>query len=356
MENGDKKIIELNQVRTKLQSKAFEESKSLRFDVSPGKVIKGFLVQVKGYFTPTFTGSPTVEPGGIMAALVDSIAYYNDRGHVIKKITPEQARFQARYLRGQPAVELYKANATALGDSPSKGTLATPFALGTSTQNVAFLTAIEVPFEDVFTPASMSKTFYPVGKNVQNYIEVNTRLFKNIERYGGSDVSACTGTATIEISLIEAPAFMDDNPANYEIFRQTYLQPIFTGVQNDYPIDLPRQGRLAGLYLSLKDGTNRTLVNMDKANDVRFRLIKDGTKIVADATLLNLINENMTKRNIDDVVPGTAYMSLRNNSVYGTELPANTYSKLELQVTLPSSLSYNALLNVGIDDILPRLG
>lgn len=349
----------LNKITTKLQAKAFEEGKSIRFDVPAGKVIKGFMVQVKGYVAPTFTGSPVLEPHGIMAALISSIAYYDDRGNALKKVSPEWMRYQARYLVGQPAIELYKTNATSLGSSPSKGTLATPFAIGTTGQSVALASAVDVSFEDNYSDAP-SKTFYDVGENVTNYIEISCRQFKDIQQYGETLITACTGSIDIEITLYELDRSEFGSKSKkvieaggYEVFRQVEITPQFTGSVNDYPVDLPRQGRISNIRFAIDDTANRTRIDYDKASNVRIKIVKEGTQIVADSTLLNLMYENMSKRNIDDVVPATANLNFRNNSVYGTELETAGISQLQALLTLPSTMSFSpAIVKIGICDIL----
>lgn len=344
-----------NQVRTPLPAEKMKEGKSVRFPVSAGKVLKGFQVSIKGSVKPTFTGAPVLEPGGIAAALIESVKYQDDNAQVIKSITPDWARYQARYLLGQPAIELYKTNSLTLGNNPSKGTLATPFAIAATTQDVAISSSFNVYFENVLSQAeTWQNTFYNVGKQVSNYIEITFKKFTDIQQYGETLITAATGDVDVEIILFEAPAFLDDENGElkvFDIFRQTYITPQFKA-SGETQIELPRNGKMQGIFLQLKDGANRTLISYDDAANVKLRLVRDGNIGIAQTTLLALIQENMGKRNIADVIPATAYMPLMNNSFYTSALPANSFAKLELFVTLPSTMTFSpALLTIGIDDI-----
>lgn len=345
-----------NQVRTRLPVEKLKEGGSVRFAVSAGKVLKGFGVSLIGRVTPTFTGSPVLEPSGIAAALIDSVKYLDDNGSVIKNVTPDWMRFQARYLNGQPAIELYQTNSLVITNAASKGTLATPFAIGTTGQNVAIMSSFHVSFENVMSQQeTWANTFYNVGKQVSNYIEINCKKFTDIQQYGETLITACTGDVDIEITLYEAPALLDDENGElkvFDIFRQSFITPQVKA-SGETPIELPRTGKIQGIRLQLKDGPNRTLISYNDAKNTKIRLVRDGNIGIAETSLLALIQENMGKRDIADIMPATAYMPLMNNSFYNTALPANAFAKLELVVTFPSTLTFSpALLEIGIDDIV----
>lgn len=345
------KVANFSQRSSKLQAQTFQENSSMRFQVSAGKVLKGFVVQLVGYVTPTFGSPVTLHQHGIMDALISSIQFVDDSGNTHKKVTPEWMRYQQRYLVGTPAPEYYKTNSTTLTNSPTKGTDNTPFALGTTGQSVAFATAIEISFENKLS-TSLSKTFMATRGNIASYIQIDTKAFKNIEKIGGSVISACTGNATIEIQLIEAPVELESVP--FEVFRQAYTQLRIPGQFNSVPLEISRQGRIQGIRIALSEGAGLDRISIDKAANTRFKLIKDGSEIIRDVTLLNLIYENMTKRNQDDMVQGTAYMTLLNNMDYDTALPAIAFRKLDLEISTPSDLTYSptALLELGVDEIL----
>lgn len=353
MGNENSNIV-LSTRSSKLQSKKFQESNSMNFPVPAGKVIKGFVVQLKGYFTPTFASAPTLNPHGIFDSLVNAISFVDDKGNVIKKVTPEWMRFQARHLVGNPAPEYYKTNSTTLGSTPTKGDVSTPFAVGTSTQNVAFVTALEVSFENKVS-TDWAKTFFALRSNIASYIQIDTKLFKNIEKTGGSNITACTGDVDVEIQLIEAP--MEMQSIDFDIWRQSFIKVAIGSQLNEYPIELPRTGKIQGLRLALSHGSGADRVNMDLASNTRIKLVANGREIIRDVTLLNLIYENMSKRFQDDMIPGTAYLSLLNNSDYNTALPANQYQRLDLVVSTDSAMTYSpqASLEIGIDEILKSL-
>lgn len=346
------KILNLSQRSSKLQAKPFVENTSIQFPVSAGKVLKGFIVQLKGKVTPTFGSAPTPHQHGLMDALIAAITFVDDAGNTHKKVTPEWMRFQQRHLVGAPAPEYYKTNSATLTSSPTKGTDATPFAFGTTGQDVAFMSAIEVSFENKLS-TSLAKTFLALRGNIASYIQIDTRSFKNIEKKGGSAITVCTGDVTIEIQLIEAPQELENIP--FDVYRQSYIQQNISGQLNSVPLEISRQGRIQALRIALSEGAGLDRISADKANNVRLKLIKNGTEIIRDVTLLNLINEGMVKRNQDDMVNGTAMMILLNNSDYDTALPANTFSKLELEITTPVDITYSpsALLEVSVDEILP---
>jgi hypothetical protein len=339
---------------SKLQSKKFVESNSMTFPVPAGKVIKSFVVQTKGNVTPTFASAPTVHPHGIMDALINAISFIDDKGNTIKKVTPEWMRFQCRHLVGNPMPEYYKVNATTLGTTPTKGVEGTPFAVGTTGQSIAFVSSIEVSFENKLS-TDWSKTFYALKSNIASYIQIDTKSFKNIEKAGGANITACVGDVDIEIQLIEAP--MEMNSLDFEIFRQSFIKQSISQQLNEFPIELPRQGRIQGLRLALSQGAGLDRISMDLASNTRFKLVGNGREIIRDVTLMNLISENLTKRFQDDVVNGTAYLSLLNNSDYRTALPANAYSRLDLVVSTDSTMTYSpsAQLEIGIDEILAPL-
>lgn len=344
-------VVNLSQRSSKLQSKPFVPSTSIQFPVSSGKVLKGFIVQLKGYVTPTFGAPPTLHPHGIMDALIASIQFVDDAGNTHKKVTPEWMRFQQRYLVGSAAPEYYKTNSTTLTSSPTKGTDTTPFAVGTTGQSVAFVSAIEVSFENKLS-TSLAKTFLSLKGNVSSYIQIDTRAFTNIEKTGGSVITACVGDVAIEIQLIEAPQELANVP--FEVFRQAYSQTRISGQLNSVPVEISRQGRIQGIRIALSEGAGLDRISIDKASNTRLKLIKNGTEIIRDVTLLNLMYESLTKRNQDDMVPGTAYMALLNNSDYDTALPAVAFSKLELEISTDSTMTYSpaALLEIGVDEIL----
>lgn len=348
---GQPAVINLSQRSSKLQPKPFSEGTSIQFPVPAGRVLKGFIVQLKGSVTPTFGSAPTPHQHGLMDALIAAITFVDDAGNTHKKVTPEWMRFQQRWLVGAPAPEYYKVNSSTLTSTPTKGTDSTPFAFGTTGQEIAFMGALEVSFENKMS-TSWAKTFNALRGNISSYIQIDTKKFSNIEKKGGSAITACIGAVTIEIQLIEAPQELQDIP--FDVFRQSYIQSNISGQLNSVPLEISRQGRIQGLRIALSEGAGLDRISADKANNVRLKLIKNGTEIIRDVTLLNLIYESMVKRNQDDMVPGTAYMSLLNNSDYDTALPANTFSKLELEVTTPSDLTYSpsALLEIGVDEIL----
>jgi hypothetical protein len=351
----DKRIINLSQRSSKLQSQKFKENTSMVFPVSAGKVLKGFIVQIKGYVTPTFTGAPVLNQHGIMAALINAISFVDDKGNTYKKVTPEWMRWQARMLLGSPAPEYYKANSTTLTTAPSKGDVTTPFAIGTSTQNVAVFSALEVSFENKIS-SSWAKTFLALRSNISSYIQIDTKALKDIEKAIASPlISACTGDIDVEIQLIEAPKEMSDTP--FDVFRQSFIQQRISGQLNSYPIELSRSGSIQGIRIALSQDIGLNRVSMDVASNTRLKLIRDGSEIIRDVTLLNLMSENASKRFLDDVIPGTAYMSLLNNQDYNTALPARSFTKLELEVSTDASMTYSptALLEIGVDEILSSL-
>jgi enamine deaminase RidA (YjgF/YER057c/UK114 family) len=349
---ADQKILNLAQRSTKLQTKSFAENSSMQFPVSAGKVLKGFIVQLKGYVTPTFASAPTLHQHGLMSSLISSISYVDDAGNTHKKVTPEWMRYQQRYLVGAPAPEYYKVNSTSLTSAPTKGTDATPFAVGTTGQSVAFVAATEVSFENKMSTL-WSKTFLPTRGNVSSYIQIDTKSFKNIEKDGGSNITACVGDVQVEIQLIEAPLELQD--VNFDVFRQSYSQNRISGQLNAALIKLPTGGKIQGIRIALSEGAGLDRISLDKCGNTRFKLIKNGTEIIRDVTLLNLIYENMTKRNQDDLVQGTAYMTLLNNMDYDTALPASSFNTLDLEVTTDPNMTYSptALLELGLDEILP---
>lgn len=345
------KVLNLSQRSSKLQPKPFAENTSIQFPISAGKVLKGFIVQLKGKFTPTFASLPTPHQHGIMDALIAAISYVDDAGNTHKKVTPEWMRFQQRYLVGSPAPEYYKVNSNVLTSSPTKGTDTTPYGFGATGQDVAFMSAIEVSFENKVS-TSLAKTFNALRGNISSYIQIDTRGFKNLEKKGGSNLTACIGDVTIEIQLIEAPKELETVP--FEVFRQSFIQTNISGQLNSVPLEISRQGRIQGLRIALSEGAGLDRISADKASNVRIKLIKDGSEIIRDVTLLNLIFENMVKRNQDDMVNGTGYMTMLNNHDYDTALPANTFSKLELEISTPVDMVYSpsALLEIGVDEIL----
>lgn len=348
---AEKNVLNLSQRSSKLQPKPFVENTSIQFPISAGKVIKSFIVQIKGKAAPVFASLPTPHQHGIMDALISSISFVDDAGNTHKKVTPEWMRFQQRHLVGAPAPEYYKVNSAVLTSTPTKGTDSVPFAFGTTGQEIAFMCATEISFENKMS-SSWAKTFNALKGNIASYIQIDTRGFKNLEKKGGSNITACLGEATIEIQLIEAPKELEN--ISFDVFRQSFIQTNISGQLNSVPLEISRQGRIQGIRIALSEGTGLDRISPDKASNVRLKLIKDGTEIIRDTTLLNLIYEGMVKRSQDDMVPGTAYMTLLNNSDYDTALPANTFSKLELEVSTPSDLVYSpsAVLEIGVDEIL----
>lgn len=346
-----KRILNLCQRSSRLQAQAFREGTSLLFPVSAGKVIKSAIVTIRGYVAPVFTVAPTLHPHGIMDALISSIQFVDDAGNTHKKVTPEWMRYQQRYLLGKPSPELYKVNSTTLTSTPTEGNDTTPFAIGTTGQNVAFVSSVEVSFENKLS-TSLAKTFLALRGNIASYIQIDTRNFVNLEKRGGTNLTSCTGSVTVEVKLIEAPTEMSDIP--FEVFRQSYIQSNISGQLNSVPIELSRQGRLQGLRIALSHGAGWDRVSPDIAANTRFKLIGNGSEIIRDATLLDLQYEVLTKRPQDNYIPGCAYMSLLNNSDYDTALPSAEFRKLELEVTTDSSMTFSpsALLEIGVDEIL----
>lgn len=348
---ADNKVINLSQRSSKLQVKPFAENSSMQFQVSSGKVLKGIIIQMKGYVTPTFGSAPALHPHGIMDALIAAISYVDDAGNTHKKVTPEWMRYQQRYLVGAPCPDYYKVNSQVLTSTPVKGTDSLPFAVGTTGQSVAFFAGLEVSFENKLS-TSWAKTFLATRGNVSSYIQLDTRSFKNIEKTGGSAITACVGDVQVEIQLIEAPIELANVP--FEVFRQSYTQLRIPGQLNSVPVKLSTAGRIQGLRIALSEGAGLDRISLDRAANTRFKLIKNGSEIIRDVTLANLILENMTKRNQDDMVPGTAYMTLLNNADYDTALPASTFETLDLEVTTDPAMTYSptALLEIGVDEIL----
>jgi hypothetical protein len=200
-----RKMLNLCQRSSRLQSQAFAEGRSVQFPVSAGKVLKSAIVTIRGTATPVYTVAPTVHPHGIFDALISSISYVDDAGNTHKKVTPEWMRYQQRYLLGKPAPELYKVNSSTLTSSPTEGTDATPFAFGTTGQVIAFVASIEISFENKLS-TSWAKTFLALRGNIASYLQVDCRNFTNLEKYGGTNLTSCTGSVTIDVKLLEAPA------------------------------------------------------------------------------------------------------------------------------------------------------
>lgn len=346
-------IITASQRSSKPQAQSFSQNNSMKFPVSAGKVLKGVIVQLKGYITPSFGGAVTLHQHGIMDALIAAVSYVDDAGNTHKKVTPRQMRFQQRILNGQTAPEYYKVNSTSLGNAPTKGTDATPFALGTTGQSVAFVSALEVSFENKLSTFP-SRTFLPTKGNVSSYIQIDTKAFSNIEKIGGSVITACLGDVQVEIKLLEAPAELA-TLGDYDVFRQSFIQNSIPAVLNQFMLQLSTNGRVQGLQLAFYEGAGRDGISMDKAANTRIKVIKDGVETIHDTTLLNLMLENLAKKSQDDVVPGTAYLSFLNNMDYSTALPANSFKTLHLELTTDPTMvvSPAAMFEIGIDEILP---
>lgn len=348
---ADVKVINMSQRSSKPQAQAFKENDSMRFQVSAGKVLKGIHIQMKGNVTPTFASAPSLHQHGIMDALIASIQYIDDAGNTHKKVTPKGMRFQQRILNGAAAPEYYKVNSTSLTSTPTKGTDATPFAIGTTGQAVAFVTGLEISFENKVS-TSWSNTFLATRGNVSSYIQIDTKAFKNIEKAGGSNITACIGDVQVEIRLLEAPLELAGN--YFEVFRQSYFQNRIPGQLNQYLLKLSTAGRIQGIQIGLFEGAGLDGISMDKAANTRLKLIKNGSEIIHDTTLLNLQMENLAKKSQDDLVPGMAYMSLLNNQDYSTALPASTFETLDLEISTDATMVYSptALLELSLDEIL----
>lgn len=344
----------LSQRTSKNQQKDYAENQRIGFKVPTGKLLKSFLVQITGYFTPGFSSAPSLNPLGLMDALVNSISYVDGNGNVIKNVTPAWMRDQARMLVGSPAPELYQVNSQTL-TTPKQGTVATPFEIGTTGQKVAFRTCVEVIFENKLSTAH-SATYQSTDGRGESYIYIDCNKFAAIEKAGGSNLTSCTGVAKIDITLREAAPELV-GVTTFDVFRQANTVHNVSGQLNNQRFEISRSGRIQGLRFAMRHGSDKAFISPELAKDVMIKLYANGRALIQEASLQDLIDINACSRMQDVMNIGVGYMYLLNNQDYNTALNAEGFSTLWVEVSTPSGITYSpsATFEIGTDEILPML-
>lgn len=298
---------------------------------------KGLNIMVSGKFKVTYTGTPTVKKNGILCNIIESIEIKDARG-LLKDLKPIDLYDHTERLTGDRAPLLYKSGATDTGLDASTVTNAYDLPLPTSGHYVSFVESVHVPFECEIALANFLDTLLQY-----NGRDINTcRLIMNkIETLfqGATTLSITEMDIKIDMNYISMA-----NSGLGRRWRQWQSERQFTASATKARMELNSVDSLAGLKIEVTKGPNRDPITPAEAMAIKFDLSvrKNGveTYLHTDESLMLLNMQDANKKSQYKIKPHRGYLNMiTGNLIESAE--QNTYSEMNLLVTLPSSLSYN---------------
>lgn len=238
----------------KLQALTFAENNILSRDLPRDTVLKSLQLRLSGSVVTTFgSGTPVADAQSIFDNIIARIDIVVNGSRVVKSVRPHLLRMQ-QIMFSQIQGER-RASAAATAATDNFPTADAGFAYGTTGQITTVAESIYLPFEMIWSDIGLGRE--STWLNLKGVSSAEVRLtcasFSKFLGFGNTaPVVFSSSTLSIDILTTEA----QDVPPNllFSDWKQTTKQQLFTAESTDYPIDINRGNKLAGIMLFAQDG------------------------------------------------------------------------------------------------------
>lgn len=355
-----------------LQALQFQENNILSRDLPRDTVLKSLQLRLSGSVTTTFgSGTPVADSFSTFDNIIPRIDVVIDGNRVVKSVRPFMMRMQQLMTTTILGERRSSAGAAAVVLPTVDGS----FVYGTTGQISSVAETIFVPFEMVWCDLGLGRE--ATWLNLKGVASAELRLtcaaFNKLLGFGNTaPVVYSASTFQVEITTTEA----QDVPPQIQFsdFKQTTKEITFSAETTDFPIDINRGNKLAGLLLLARDGAagSSTTASGKLPSNVaitRLSLKVNGQTDIKTTSFLALQNENRARYGINapmasnvSILDGVAHMNMLARKDITTALPllpplvdncqlfVNTAPGSQVSYTNPVSLT------VQTDEIVsPRL-
>jgi len=242
----------------KLQSLTFQENSILSRDLPRDTVLKSLQLRLSGSVVTTFgSGTPVADAQSIFDNIIPRIDIVVNGSRVVKSVRPHLMRMQQIMFSTVQAERRSSAGAAAATDNYP--TADGGFAYGTTTQISTVAESIFLPFEMIWSEVGLGResTWLNLKGVASAELRLTTSAFSKLLGFGNTaPVVYSSSTFIIDVLTSEA----QDVPSGlaFSDWKQTTKQQLFSAQVSDYPIDVNRGNKLAGILIFAQDGAAGT--------------------------------------------------------------------------------------------------
>lgn len=300
---------------------------------------KGLQITMSGKFKIVCSTAPTVKDGGVIANLIETIEVKDARG-LLKDMKIVDMQDSTERLTGDRSPLIYTKATTDIGLDATTTLNGTNLPAPTVTVDnfYSFVESVHMPFECDIAQANFLDTLLQYnGKDINTLKMVSNKL-----------ESLFIGGAGIVITLVDIKVdFNYISMANSGMgrrWRQWQTERQFSASSTKARMELNSVDSLAGLKIEITKGALRSKITVAEAKQIKFDLSvrKNGVEsyLHNDESLLLLNLQDTCKKSLYKINPSRGYMNMiTGNLIESAE--QNTYSEMNLLVTLPSSLPFD---------------
>jgi len=357
----------------KLQSLTFQENSILSRDLPRDTVLKSLQLRLSGSIVTTFaSGTPVADAQSIFDNIIPRIDIVVNGSRVVKSVRPHLMRMQQIMFSTVQAERRSSAGAAAATDNYP--TADGGFAYGTTGQTTTAAESIYLPFEMIWSEVGLGResTWLNLKGVASAEIRLTTSAFSKFLGFGNTaPVVYSASTFIVDILTSEA----QDVPAGlaFSDWKQTTKQQLFSAQVSDYPIDINRGNKLAGMLIFAQDGAagSATTASGKLASNLavtKLSLKVNGSTDIKTTDFKALRAENALRKGYNapfsggvSVMDGVAHMDLLARKDITTALdvsaPLVDNVQLFIDTNTASNVSYTNPVSVTIQTeeiVVPR--
>lgn len=327
-----------SQSNIKLDQVIFDgTSKTIELPKAHGK---GIQITMSGKFKVAYTTMPTAKQGGVIANLIETIEIKDSRG-LLKDMKIVDMQDSTERLTGDKSPLILdwgaidnnlETNNTLL----EAGGLFNPNTPAGTYYN--FVESVHLPFECDIAQANFLDTLLQYnGKDINTLKMVANKLESLF--VGGTGVVFSEVDIRVDFNYISMA-----NSGLGRRWRQWQSERQFSASATKARMELNSVDSLAGIKIEVTKGASRSKITINEAKQIKFDLSvrKNGVEsyLHSDESLLLLNLQDSSKKSLYKINPSRGYMNLiTGNLIESAE--QNTYSEMNLLVTLPPSLPFD---------------
>lgn len=306
----------------KLQALSFVENAILSRDLPRDTVLKSLQLRLSGAVQTTFaSGTPVADTFSTFDNIIPRIDVVVNGSRVVKSVRPFMMRMQQ--LMFAQLLGERRASAAAAAATDNYATVDQGFVFGTTTQYTTANETIYVPFEFIWAEMGLGRE--STWLNLKGVASAELRLtcaaFSKLQGFGNT-APVTYGNSTFLVDIITTEA--QDVPAQIQFsdWKQTTKAQTFTAQVSDFPIDVNRGNKLAGIMLLSRDGAagSATTASGKLPSNLLVKKVNlkvNGQTDIKVTDFLNLQNENRARYGLNapmssnvSILDGVAHLNL----------------------------------------------
>lgn len=237
-----------------LQALLFQENQILSRDLPRDTVLKSLLLRLSGAVQTTFaSGTPVADAQSIFDNIIPRIDVIIEGSRVVKSVRPHLMRIQQLFTSTVIAERRSSAGASPAPDNYP--TVDAGFTYGTTTQYSTVAESIFLPFEMVYCDPSVGResTWLSLKGVSSAELRLTCASFSKLLGFGNT-APVVYGNSTLKVDIFTIEAQDVPPTLMFSDWKQTTKELTFSAETTDYPIDVNRGNKLAGITIFARDG------------------------------------------------------------------------------------------------------